>query len=156
MLSTSEPDPGDLHGAYRLLIADVYELATLTRRISDAETAPLGLTSAQWHVLSAISEEPRTVAAVARRLGLTRQAVQRVADVLVDAGRAERRPNRDHRTAPLLAITADGRAVLDELWTTTRERRADPLRRAGLSPEDLAQADATLRAVLAALRDGSA
>jgi len=70
---------------YRLLMADVYELAGLSRRTSEAIARELGQTVARWHVLSVLSAGPCTVPATARRLGLTRQGVQRVADDLLAA-----------------------------------------------------------------------
>jgi DNA-binding MarR family transcriptional regulator len=41
-------------------------------------------------------------------MGMTRQGVQRVADLLVERGLAEYRPNPDHRRAKLLACTEAG------------------------------------------------
>jgi DNA-binding MarR family transcriptional regulator len=67
-----------------------------------------GLTAAWWQVIGGVLDEPRSVAAVARRMGMTRQGVQRVADVLVDRGFAEYRPNPAHRRAKLLACTPAG------------------------------------------------
>jgi DNA-binding MarR family transcriptional regulator len=52
-----------------------------------------GLTAAWWQVLGAVLDEPRTVPDVATRMGVTRQAVQRVADLLVERGVAEYHPN---------------------------------------------------------------
>jgi DNA-binding MarR family transcriptional regulator len=48
------------------------------------------------------------VAAIGRRMGMTRQGVQRVADLLVERGLADYRPNPDHRRAKLLACTEAG------------------------------------------------
>ncbi len=50
--------------------------------------AHLGLTSAWWQVLAALrySPVPLTVAAIARAMGLTRQAVQRIVDLLAQQG----------------------------------------------------------------------
>jgi DNA-binding MarR family transcriptional regulator len=142
----------DEHLAYRLLIADVYELAGLSRRISDRDAAARGTTTARWHVLSVVSEEPAAVPAIARRLGLVRQAVQRVADELVTAGELERRDNPAHARSPLLGLTAAGRATLDTLWADTEPSRTALLRRAGLTADDLTAARATLEKILTALR----
>jgi DNA-binding MarR family transcriptional regulator len=49
---------------------------------------------------------------IARRLGLTRQSVQRTADALVDEGLAAYEPNPDHQRSPLLILTDHGREVL--------------------------------------------
>jgi len=67
-----------------------------------------GLTSAWWQVLGGVLDEPRTVAEIGRRMGMTRQGVQRVADLLVDRGLAEYRPNPAHQRAKLLACTEPG------------------------------------------------
>ena len=67
-----------------------------------------GLTAAWWQVLGGVLDEPRTVAEIGRRMGMTRQGVQRVADLLVERGLAEYRPNPAHRRAKLLACTEAG------------------------------------------------
>ena len=67
-----------------------------------------GLTAAWWQVLGGVLDEPRSVAEIGRRMGMTRQGVQRVADLLVEHGLAEYRPNPAHRRAKLLACTEAG------------------------------------------------
>ena len=59
-------------------------------------------------MLGGVLDQPRSVAAIGRRMGLTRQGVQRIADLLVERGLAEYRPNPDHRRAKLLACTEAG------------------------------------------------
>jgi DNA-binding MarR family transcriptional regulator len=66
------------------------------------------LTAAWWQVLGGILDQPRSVAAIGRRMGMTRQGVQRVADLLVERNLAEYRPNPDHRRAKLLACSEAG------------------------------------------------
>jgi len=66
------------------------------------------ITAASWQVLGGILDQPRTVADIGRRMGMTRQGVQRVADILVDRGLAAYRPNPAHRRSQLLACTEDG------------------------------------------------
>jgi DNA-binding MarR family transcriptional regulator len=67
-----------------------------------------GLTAAWWQVIGGVLDEPRTVADVARRMGVTRQGVQRIADLLVTHGLAEYRTNPAHRRAKLLACSEAG------------------------------------------------
>ncbi len=67
-----------------------------------------GLTAAWWQVLGGVIDEPRSVADVGRIMGVSRQAVQRIADLLVERGLAEYRPNPAHRRAKLLACTEAG------------------------------------------------
>lgn len=74
--------------------------------------ADLGLTTARAQLLDALAAgEPRSVSQVARSLGLSRQAVQRVADDLVALGLAVYARNPDHARAQLLALTERGRVT---------------------------------------------
>jgi DNA-binding MarR family transcriptional regulator len=72
---------------------------------------PAGITAAWWQVLGAVLNQPLSVSAIAREMGITRQAVQRTADVLVDRGLVEYHDNPAHRRAKLVAVTAEGRAA---------------------------------------------
>jgi DNA-binding MarR family transcriptional regulator len=80
--------------------------------VAEELARPAGLTASWWQVLGAVLREPLPVAGVARAMGITRQSVQRVADLLVDKGLAEYRPNPAHRRAKLLAPTDAGRAAV--------------------------------------------
>lgn len=78
----------------------------------DDLVADLGLSTARMQLLDELAANgPRTVSQVARSLGLSRQAVQRVADDLVQRGLAAYQPNPDHARAQLLEMTAGGRAA---------------------------------------------
>ncbi|WSA39337.1 MarR family winged helix-turn-helix transcriptional regulator [Streptomyces sp. NBC_01808] len=81
----------------------------------DRLAAPAGLTAARWQVLYAVRREPLSVAGVARGLGMARQSVQRIADVLVADGLAAYEPNPAHRRAKLLRPTPAGRRALARL-----------------------------------------
>ncbi len=78
----------------------------------EALTRPAGITVAWWQVLGAVLREPLTVAGIGRQMGITRQAVQRVATRLVEEGMLESRPNPAHKRSPLFAPTAQGRAAI--------------------------------------------
>jgi DNA-binding MarR family transcriptional regulator len=67
-----------------------------------------GITAAWWQVLGGVLDQPRSVAQIGRLMGMTRQGVQRVADLLVAKQLAEYRPNPAHRRAKLLACTEAG------------------------------------------------
>lgn len=95
-----------------VLLTDVI-LATfrLNARLLEAAqelAAHGGLTAAWWQVLGGVLDEPRSVADVGRIMGVSRQGVQRIADLLVDRGLAEYRDNPAHRRAKLLACTEAG------------------------------------------------
>ena len=137
---------------YRLLIADTYELAGLSRATSEAIADDAdGQTVARWHIMSVVSEEPLTVPAIARRLGLARQSVQRVVDDLADSRHVELRPNPAHRRSPLVVLTRRGRTSLRRLDRAAESTRADQLAAAQLTRADLIEARATIRTLIAML-----
>ncbi|WP_298560244.1 MarR family winged helix-turn-helix transcriptional regulator [Streptomyces luteogriseus] len=80
--------------------------------VADELARPAGLTAAWWQVLGAVLGEPLPVSGIARAMGITRQSVQRIADLLVERGLAEYRPNPAHRRAKLLAPSDEGRAAI--------------------------------------------
>lgn len=136
---------------YRLLVADVYELAGLSRRTSEDLARAVGQTTARWHVLSVLSDGPRTVPSAARRLGLTPQSVQRVVGDLVASGHLEAVDNPDHARSPLMRLTGVGRETLDELFARSADDRAAVLDRAGVTAGELAAARGVLRKLTGAL-----
>jgi len=56
----------------------------------EALTRPVGLTVAWWQVLGACLREPQTASGVSRQMGISRQAVQRVANRLLAEGLLEK------------------------------------------------------------------
>ncbi|WP_434600459.1 MarR family winged helix-turn-helix transcriptional regulator [Streptomyces sp. A5-4] len=76
--------------------------------VSEQLAKPGGLTAARWQVLGAVLREPLPVAGIARVMGITRQSVQRIADLLVATGLAAYAPNPAHRRAKLLRPTEAG------------------------------------------------
>ncbi|WP_228978056.1 MarR family winged helix-turn-helix transcriptional regulator [Streptomyces sp. DH12] len=79
---------------------------------SEELARPAGLTATWWQVLGAVLREPLPVSGIARTMGITRQSVQRVADLLVERGLAAYAPNPAHRRAKLLRPTEEGRAAV--------------------------------------------
>jgi DNA-binding MarR family transcriptional regulator len=97
------------------LVLEVFRLNGNLLAAGDRLTAPFGQSSARWQVLGALMDGPRTVSAAARRMGLTRQSVQRLADLLVEDGLCVYQANPEHRRAPLLAYTRRGEEVLRDI-----------------------------------------
>lgn len=81
-------------------------------RAAEAIARPAGLTAAWWQVLGAVLREPLPVAGIARTMGIARQSVQRIADLLVAKGLAEYTANPAHSRAKLLRPTQEGRAAV--------------------------------------------
>ncbi len=101
--------------AFTRLIIETFRLNGRLLAAGDELCADLGLTSARWQVLGAIGGGPLPVAYIARNMGLTRQAVQRVADELAGEGFILFTDNPHHRRAKLAGLSGKGRSALDEV-----------------------------------------
>lgn len=97
------------------LVLEVFRLNGRLLAAGDRLTKPLGLTSARWQVLGAIEDQARPVAQIARRMGLARQNVQRLADALETEGMVSYCPNPDHRRAKLVCFTERGKKAYEQL-----------------------------------------
>lgn len=97
------------------LVLEVFRLNGALLAAGDRLVAPLGLSSARWQVLGAIAlaQRPEPVANLARNMGLTRQAVQRIVNDLADGRFVTLEPNPHHRRAQLVVLTAAGRKLYE-------------------------------------------
>lgn len=135
--------------AFSALVVQVFRLNGLLAAAGDALAKPAGQTSARWQVLAAVEDAPATVAQIARAMGLARQSVQRVADVLEQDGLAAYEENPGHRRAKLLRLTSRGRSALHTIQAAQRAW-ADALG-AEIGEADLRQASVVLARVLRAV-----
>ncbi|MFE6841821.1 MarR family winged helix-turn-helix transcriptional regulator [Streptomyces sp. NPDC057686] len=111
----SPPEPLSARARQDLLSRTALGVFGLNGRflaLSEELARPAGLTAAWWQVLGAVLQEPLPVAGIARVMGITRQSVQRIADLLAAKGLAEYVPNPAHRRAKLLRPTEEGRAAV--------------------------------------------
>ena len=95
----------------------VLKVFGLNGRLVDAGNQlvrPVGLTTAWWQVLGALgySPVPLPVSHIARNMGLARQSVQRVVDLLVERGLVRLAANPHHQRAKLVVLTPEGRTAL--------------------------------------------
>ena len=90
----------------------VYRLNGHVLSMAEDMARPVGLTGAWWQVIASVLREPMSVADISRFIGNTRQAVQRIADRLVDEGLVEFRDNPAHARAKLLTPTGKGRSAV--------------------------------------------
>jgi DNA-binding MarR family transcriptional regulator len=94
------------------LIIEVFRVNGDLLRAGDRIAAPSGQTSSRWQVLGSIDDSPKTVSAIGREMGLTRQSVQRTADLLERDGLVEYVENPLHRRSKLLRLTRSGAGVV--------------------------------------------
>ena len=138
-------DPARLRRAWTGLVIEVFRLNGDLLAAGDTLVGDLGLTSARWQVLGAIalSPVPLPVAHIARNMGLTRQAVQRVVDDMRADGLVCLEPNPHHRRAMLVVMTAAGNTAY-RAASARQERWADALA-SGLPAEAFEAASELLR-----------
>jgi len=135
--------------AFTALILQVVRLIRLFTAEGEALARPAGQTLARWLVLEAVEDGPATVAQIARTMALTRQSVQRVADLLERDGLAVYEENPRHRRAKLVRLTPQGRRVLGTIQAAQRVW-ADALG-AEIGEADLRRASVVLDRVLRVL-----
>lgn len=111
------------------LIFEIFRLNERLIVIGDATVKDVGLTSARWLVLGAVAlaAAPIPVAQIARNMGLTRQAVQRLTNEMSAAGLVELRDNPRHRRARVVVLTAEGRAAYEEALERWRAEWTAPM-----------------------------
>jgi DNA-binding MarR family transcriptional regulator len=102
------------------LIIPAIRLRALFTSAGEALAKPAGQSLARWLVLDVVADAPATVAQIARRMGLARQSVQRVADLLEKDGLATYETNPGHRRAQLVRVTARGLRTLRTIEAAQR------------------------------------
>jgi DNA-binding MarR family transcriptional regulator len=137
------------------LVLETFRLNGRLLAAGDALVADLGLTSARWQVLGAVvlSPVPLSVAQIARNMGLTRQAVQRLTDEIEGDGLLRFAPNPHHQRAKLVLLTAKGKSAFaaamkrQAAWAAALGK--------GFGVRDIAAAAITLRAIRQCLDSGT-
>jgi DNA-binding MarR family transcriptional regulator len=137
-----------------LIVADIFELAGRFRDTGEQIASGVGQTQARWQVMSAASGGALTVPQIARRLGVTRQNVQRIANLLVSEGWATFEKNPHHRSSPHLVLSERGQAALAELAAAAHDHHAGLAR--SLRGSRFDDVHRGLRRLIAALDDQEA
>jgi DNA-binding MarR family transcriptional regulator len=110
-----------MHSPKRMLFLDLvlslFRLNGLLIAEGDDMTEALGLTSARWKVIGviALSNSGLTVPGIARVLGQSRQAVQRITDVMVIDGLLSYQSNPKHKRSVLVVLTEEGKTAYKDL-----------------------------------------
>ncbi|WLR91797.1 MarR family winged helix-turn-helix transcriptional regulator [Shinella zoogloeoides] len=143
------PDRTPAGDAFATLAISVLRLAGHLQTAGDALARPVGQTSARWQVLAAADHAPMSVADAGRALGMTRQGVQRVADLLEKDGLIAYAENPAHQRAKLMVLTDAGKAALGAI----RARQAVWANALGevVGENDIRQATETVIAALQAV-----
>lgn len=119
------------------LILEVFRLNGALIEAGNDLVGDLGITSARWQVLGALAlaDTRLTVPDIARVMGLTRQAVQRLVNEMAKDDIVELADNVRHKRSKLVVLTEKGKS----LYASAEERQrpwAEWLG-GGLTPSDL-------------------
>lgn len=98
------------------IILDTFKLNGLLILEGDQLIKDLGLTSARWKVLGALSasDSPITVSNIARNMGQSRQSVQRLTNEMLEEGLLISHDNPDHKRAKLFSLTDEGCRIYEQ------------------------------------------
>jgi DNA-binding MarR family transcriptional regulator len=95
------------------IVLEIFKVNGLLVTEGDRLTKAFGLSSARWKVLGALemSKDPLTVSQIARIMGLTRQAVQRLADAMKKDGLLDYQDNPQHKRANHVVLLDKGKDI---------------------------------------------
>ena len=99
------------------VVLELFKLNGLLNTEGDSLAQEYGLSSARWKVLGAIEVQnmPLTVSQVARTMGQSRQAVQKIVNAMHKDGFLSLEDNPDHKRAKLIILTHKGKEVYSNL-----------------------------------------
>ncbi|WP_375750076.1 MarR family winged helix-turn-helix transcriptional regulator [Vibrio sp. HN007] len=99
------------------VVLEIFKVSGMLNAEGDALTKEFGLSSARWKVMGAIvkSNAALTVPQIGRTMGQSRQATQRIVDVMTKDGMLLQVDNPHHKKAKLVDLTEEGRRVYDQL-----------------------------------------
>lgn len=121
------------------LFRETQGLSRALRHWGDTLHEGLGVTAAARGVLDALRlRGAATVPRIARERNASRQHVQQIVDTLLERELVERRGNPSHRRSFLIALTDQGRALIENI--RAEERRAIQRIQAGVSDHAIAEA----------------
>jgi len=107
---------------------------TVRAHIHHEAAENFGITVGQFHILRRIRNGLDSVSKLADDRQTTRSAMSRAVDVLVNRGLVTRTQNPDDRRHIHLSLTAEGQALMDGLFSNTRQWMAEKM--ADLSEEE--------------------
>jgi len=102
---------------FKEIILEIFKLHGQLNTIGDKLTQEFELSSARWKVLGAIflAESSQTVPQIAKSMGQSRQAIQKIITAMHKQGFLLVGENPNHKTAKLISLTTKGKEVFLKL-----------------------------------------
>lgn len=132
----------------------MHDVSRIRRTVVDQFMRPLGVTRAQWSVLSMLTRggpEGMMQVDLARLLDVGKVTVGGLVDRLEASGHVQRRSDAVDRRAKRVCITPAGYEIVEQLIDVSRELNKHTLE--GLSEEDIDITERTLMRIKANLKD---
>lgn len=106
---------GDL---FTQLTLAIFKVSGMLTSEGDKLTKEFGITSSRWKILGAVvmSQTPLTVPQIGRAMGQSRQAVQRLVDVMTKDGLLNLVDNPHHKRAKYIAVTPKAEEIYQQLY----------------------------------------
>ena len=124
----------------------ISDVARLLRTEFDRRVRRLGITRAQWLVLTRLHRHPRaSLSELAEMMEVEKATAGRMIDRLVANGWVERRTQRDDRRVKRVHLTPEAERVHKRIWRVAEATVEDAL--AGLSAQESRQLMALLQRV---------
>jgi DNA-binding MarR family transcriptional regulator len=99
----------------------IFTINGLLLDAGDSIAKPLNLSVAKWHVLGRANHKTRTVAEIARYIGVSRQGVQRIANALEEDGLIAFAAHDTDARTQVVRLTNKGRAALTQLYENDKQ-----------------------------------
>jgi DNA-binding MarR family transcriptional regulator len=114
----------------------IHELSRLRRKAIDQRLQPLGITGAQWWVLTYISLRPGLAQArLADELNIGKVALGGLLDRMMKLNLIDRRPDGQDKRVNLIFLSNGGKAMVKEITLVSTSMQDQALR--GISREEL-------------------
>lgn len=101
------------------IVLEIFKVSGLFNTEGDRMSEEFGLSSARWKIMGAIekSDVRLTVPEIGRAMGQSRQASQRIVDVMAKDGLVDLIDNPNHKRAKHVTLTAEGKRIYDLLYS---------------------------------------
>lgn len=112
-------EPHESGEIFTRLTLEIFKLSGMLSSEGDQLTKEFGITSSRWKILGALdmSQTPLTVPQIGRTMGQSRQAVQRLVDVMAKDGLVDLVDNPNHKRAKYIAVTPKGNEIREKLYS---------------------------------------
>ncbi|MDW7548439.1 MarR family winged helix-turn-helix transcriptional regulator [Pseudoalteromonas peptidolytica] len=100
------------------IVLEIFKVSGMLNIEGDMMAEEFGLSSARWKVLGAVAQAEHllTVSEIARTVGQSRQATQRLVDALKKDSFIGFITNPKHKRAKFVVLTNDGEQIFWKLW----------------------------------------